>query len=95
MLEGFALSATKHERAQRICLGLIKRLFKIQVELHTRHFQDVRKKELHLKTRRFHPFFLQKLGAALERFQNCHSGSVTDAQKRQKGKYIAPGRGIR
>ena len=56
------------------------------------HFQDVRKKEFDLETRRFHSFFLQKVGAALERFQNCHGGRLMDAEKGLKAKCIADGR---
>ena len=77
MLERFALAArlTNH-LAQRIRFRRREHALEIQIQFHSRHFEQMREQQFGLQARRFNAFFGQKIRALLNRFENRHMASL-------------------
>src|SRR5204863_3664474 len=58
--------------AERLQLRFLQNTLEIQINLHARHLQQMRDDQFDLQSRRLNAFFREKLGAALNDFENCH-----------------------
>ena len=76
MLERLALAAALDKRAERFQFNIREHALEVQIELETRHAQDVREQQLDLQPRRIHAALGEKLSAALDHFEDRHAPSV-------------------
>lgn len=73
MLKRFTFAATFHKLADRFQFGWSQRALEIEVELQARHTQRISEEQFALEAGRVDPFAAEKLGAALNDFQNGHN----------------------
>src|ERR1700677_1587889 len=72
ILERFALAAPLDEGAQGVQFRRGQDALEIQIELHARHLKEMGQEQLDLQSRRGDALFRQKIGAALNDFQDGH-----------------------
>ncbi len=72
VLERLALAAALDEFAERVQFGLGQLAFEVQVELHARELQDMRKQLLCLQAGRVHTLFGEEIGTFRDDFEDGH-----------------------
>ena len=72
MLERFAIAAAADQFANGIEMGACELLLEVQIQLQTRHAERVGQQQFDLQAGVVHTFPAQKIGAALNDFQDRH-----------------------
>ena len=76
MLKRLALAAAFDQFAQHVCFRRCERALEFQIQIHARHFKEMREQEFGLQARRFDALFGQKFRAFLNRFEDRHAASL-------------------
>ena len=76
MLERFAPATALDEFAKAVHFRRCKYALEIQIQFHSRQFEQMRQQQLDLQTRRFDAFFDQEIRALLNRFEDGHAASL-------------------
>ena len=74
--------------AEALDLGRRERALEVQVQLHPRELEQVGKEQLRLQSRGLHALFGKEFGAALDSFQDRHSGNL--GRRRAKSSSASP-----
>ena len=86
MLKWFALSPPANHLAQCVHFRRRERALEIQIQFHSRHFEQMREKQFGLQARRFDAFFGQKIRALLNGFENRHKANLNQNDMLEQAK---------